>query len=383
MVQGDIWYNIEEFDLLSHNITVPGFSPLHPQAHCTQDGTLCQVTTGEAEINAATTMSALVNSPLFDLTQTYFLIAGIAGVNPRYATTGSVTFARYAVQVALQYEFDARQKPANFTTGYVPQGSYSPDQYPLEIYGTEVFEVNDSLRKLAVGFAKTAMLNDTQAAQAYRANYALNPSFTAGAAVPSVVECDTATADNYWSGSLLGEAFENTTRLFTNGTGLYCTTQQEDNATLEALLRGDLAERADFSRVIVMRTASDFDREFPGQTAAENLFGSPGGLIPSILNIRLAGLKVVQGIIEGWEEIFEHGVEPTNYIGDILGSLGGTPDFGPGSVTGLASTQHLFDRGMKRRKNPWFTKVSEFDFPSTFFLTTPVDREASILIQYT
>ncbi len=33
-------------------------------------------------------------------------VAGIAGINPKVATLGSVTFARYAVQVALEYEID-------------------------------------------------------------------------------------------------------------------------------------------------------------------------------------------------------------------------------------------------------------------------------------
>ena len=70
-----------------------------------------------AEINAANSMNALTFSGLFDFTKTYFMIAGIAGVSPKVATLGSVTFAKYAVQVALQYEFDAREIPANFTTG--------------------------------------------------------------------------------------------------------------------------------------------------------------------------------------------------------------------------------------------------------------------------
>ena len=70
-----------------------------------------------AEINAANSMNALTFSGLFDFTKTYFLIAGIAGVSPKVATLGSVTFAKYAVQVALQYEFDPREIPANFTTG--------------------------------------------------------------------------------------------------------------------------------------------------------------------------------------------------------------------------------------------------------------------------
>ena len=62
-------------------------------------------------------MTALTFSSLFDFTTTYFLIAGIAGIDPKAATLGSVTFAKYAVQVALQYEFDAREIPANYTTG--------------------------------------------------------------------------------------------------------------------------------------------------------------------------------------------------------------------------------------------------------------------------
>jgi len=88
--------------------------------------------TGESEINAATSVTALAFSGYFDLTKTYFMIAGIAGVNPEVATLASVTFAKYAIQVALQYEFDAREIPDNFSTGYVPLGAFSPDEYPQQ-----------------------------------------------------------------------------------------------------------------------------------------------------------------------------------------------------------------------------------------------------------
>jgi purine nucleoside permease len=111
------WYNIPEFNLLAQNITVPGLSPLYPDVHCTSDGSICQLTTGQAEINAASTIAALLYSSSFKLTSTYFLIAGISGINPNVATIGSVTFARFAVQVALQFELDAREKPPAFSTG--------------------------------------------------------------------------------------------------------------------------------------------------------------------------------------------------------------------------------------------------------------------------
>jgi len=331
--EGSAWYGIPEFDLLAHNITVPGLSPLYPDVHCTASGDICQVITGEAEINAASTISALVYSPLFNFTKTYFFIAGIAGVNPEVATLGSVTFARFAVSVALQYEFDAREIPDNFTTGYVPQGSTFPSEYPQSIYGTEVFEVNDALRQMAISWASTAALNDSTAAQAYRANYASTAAYKAGSMGPSVVGCDTATSDVYFSGNLLSEAFQNTTALYTNGSGIYCTTAQEDTATLEGLLRGAVANKTDFSRIIVMRTASDFDRPYAGESDIYNLFyADQGGFEPAIENIYLAGIKVVEGILQGWETTFEAGVTPTNYIGDIFGTLGGKPDFGPGSI---------------------------------------------------
>jgi len=147
--------------------------------------------------------------------------------------TKSVAFARYAVSVALQYEIDAREKPLDWNTGYFPQGSSSPTEYPSVLYGTEVFEVNEVLRQLAISFARTATLNDTADAMSYRALYASIAAYTPGSKPPSVVACDTATSDVYFSGALLGDAFENTTSLFTSGRGIYCTTQQEDNATLE------------------------------------------------------------------------------------------------------------------------------------------------------
>ncbi|ESZ90088.1 hypothetical protein SBOR_9526 [Sclerotinia borealis F-4128] len=341
--EADIWYENSYTsgsigNLLAKNITVPGFSPLFPQAHCLADGTVCQLTTGESEINAASTITALTLSIAFDLTSTYFLVGGIAGINPKHGTLGDVAFSKYAIQVALQYEFDAREKPENFTTGYFPQGSYAPDQYPTSIYGTEVFEVSEPLRDIAVAFAQKASLNDSSTSISYRALYEVESNtaqanrYQAATHAPTVITCDTATSDVYYSGTLLGEAFENTTALLTNGSGTYCMTAQEDNATLSALLRAALFKLVDFSRIIIMRTASDFDRPYPGASVEYNLlYSDQGGFEIAVQNIYLAGTEVIKGIIGEWDDRFEKGVVATNYVGDVFGSLGGEPDFGPGS----------------------------------------------------
>ncbi|EFX03883.1 purine nucleoside permease [Grosmannia clavigera kw1407] len=336
-----IWYsNLPSSglgNLMDVNITAPGLSMLFPHVHCVADHSICQMTTGESEINAASTVMAAVLSGKFDLTETYFMIAGIGGVNPKYSTLGGVALARYSVQVALQYEFDAREMPANWSTGYFGYGTEEPDVYPGNQYGTEVLEVSETLRDIAFGYASKANLTDDPIAAEYRARYAAAADgiYTAGTAVPSVVKCDTATSDVYYSGTILGEAFENVTKVWTNGTGEYCMTAQEDSAVLEVLVRLAIEGMVDFKRVILMRTGSDFDRPPPGITAFANLVTvDQNGFEIAIKNIYNAGIEIVKGILKNWDCTFKEGVTPTNYVGDIFGSLGGEPDFGPGSLTG-------------------------------------------------
>lgn len=75
-------------------------------------------------------------------------------------------------------------------------------------------------------------------------------------------------------------------------------------------------QTVDFSRIIVMRTASDFDRPWPGEAATTNLFyAEQGAFEPAVQNIYLAGIKVVEGILDGWNSTFAKGVNATNYIG--------------------------------------------------------------------
>ncbi|KAG9249059.1 purine nucleoside permease-domain-containing protein [Calycina marina] len=337
--EAQIWYEAAGMpgsfgNLLAVNITVPGLSPRYPQVHCIADGSVCQVTTCEAEINAASTLTALTLSTLFNLKKTYFLIGGIGGINPKQGTLADVAFPKYAVQVALQYEIDAREIPQDFSTGYFSFGTDAPNEYPLSIYGTEVFEVNEALRDIAVSYARTVKLNDSTDAIAYRTSYnSDDQSYNKALRTPSIITCDVATSDAWFSGRMLGEAFENTTTLLTNGSATYCITAMEDNATLAALLRASMRSTVDFSRIIIMRSGSNFDRQPPNSSAIHNLiYANQGGFVPAIENLFIAGNPIVKGILADWTLSFEKGIAPTNYVGDIFRTLGGNPDFGPGEM---------------------------------------------------
>ncbi|PON30934.1 hypothetical protein TGAM01_v200354 [Trichoderma gamsii] len=338
--EGQIWHDnfIQSGlgNLSSRVITTPGLSMLYTRIFCTQTGTVCQLTVGEGEINSAVSMTALILSSRFNLTQTYFLLAGIAGVNPRYATIGSVALARYSVQVALQYEIDPRSLPGDWPTGYIPYGRTYPFEYPCITYGTEVFELSANLRDAAYNFTQRAKLVDADEPRRYRALYgSMGESYRMAVRPPSVVKCDGATSDVYYSGEKLARAFENTTALWTNGTGAYCMSAQEDNAILEVLVRFAIEGFVDFSRIIAMRTGSNFDRPPPSLSDWEHLTrADQNGFHIAIANLYNAGIEIVRGILDNWNCTFEKGVAPANYIGDIFGSLGGHPDFGFGSITG-------------------------------------------------
>ncbi|KAH7319080.1 purine nucleoside permease [Rhexocercosporidium sp. MPI-PUGE-AT-0058] len=325
------WLSDESAIKFDQAIRVPGLSHGYEDVQYDTEKGVCLMTTGIALVNAALSVSVLTSSPLFDLTKTYFILSGIAGVNPKVATTGSVALAKFAVQVDIQLEFDAREIPESWTTGYLPIGAPAHGSFPGRFTGSEVFELNDNLRKLAISFAKDADLVDSEAAVANRALYAgsADGAFEAAASQkPSIIEGDVTASNMFFHGRHLAEGFEKLLKLYTSGQARYCMTAMEDTAVLAALLRAALQERVDFSRIILMRAGSNFDRS----PSLDNIISLPfvidhGGFQPACRNLYLSGMKVVGGILEAWAT-FEKGIKVENYVGDVFGSLGGTPDFG-------------------------------------------------------
>ncbi|BGO94510.1 hypothetical protein NBRC10512_000313 [Rhodotorula toruloides] len=302
-----------------------GASPLFPNVSCRRDRTVCIVTTGEAEINAASTIMALTLSTQFDLTSTYFLIAGIAGINPYMGTLGSAGFARFSVQSGLAYELDARQMPANWSTGYWALGTKAPGQLPnpSDLYGTEVFELNTNLLSRVLNITSGVKLNDSTTAQEYRKRFNYAPANEP----PKVFQGDALCSDAYFAGTLLSETWGNYTKLMTKGEGNYSTTAQEDNATLEVMVRAHKAGLVDYSRIVLLRTASDFDRA-PNATAdAYTAFeAEQGGFEPAIQNLVIAGKPFVDDVVKNWDSVYAAGIAPPvagngSFYGDVFGTI--------------------------------------------------------------
>lgn len=279
---------------LDEKIAVPGLSANYPEVSCDGDD-LCMMTTDMGYANAASSVTALLHSERFDLRNTYFLVSGIAGVDPADGTLGSAHWARYVVDGGLRHEIDDRQIPEDWTSNVLALGAERPGEEATWGAGTEVYRLNEQLVSTAFELTKDVELSDGATAQAYRQQYPA-PANRA----PFVSICDTVSSDTYWHGSLIGAEMQDWASLLTDGGANYCTTQMEDNATLTSLKRGADAGLVDFDRVAVMRTASNFDREAPGQSAAESLSATSGGFGPAVTNAYRTTSALAEGIIDDW-----------------------------------------------------------------------------------
>ena len=285
---------------LTEAVPVPGLLAESPALRCNTDD-VCLLTAGMGHANVAASTMAVTLDPRFDLKQTYFLIAGIAGIDPARGTLGTAAWARYLVDFGIAHELDAREMPRGWASGYFGIMTKGPGEKPKLEYHTEVAQLDEALLQKALALSRDVTLADSDTARAYRKRYREAPARQP----PTVTQCDTLGGDTWWHGHKLGEQARAWTRVLTDGKGVYCTTQQEDNATYNALARAAAAGKLDLKRLAVLRTASNFDRPHSGQTAYDSLMastsGGSGGFVPATQNLYAAGGPLVADIVLRWE----------------------------------------------------------------------------------
>ena len=258
------------------------------------------VVTGIGTAKAAATIMALGTDPRFDLSKAYWLVAGIAGIDPADGSLGSAAWAEWVVDGDLGHEIDAREIPSTWKTGYVPLRKSVPYELPRAADEGQAYHLNASLVEWAYRLTRDVKLQDTDGIKERREQFeganARRPPF--------VMKGDTLSSMTFWHGKLMDEWANDWVKYYTDGKGNFVTTAMEDTGTLQALTFLAKAHRADLARVMVLRTASNYDQPRPGITAAESLaetkIGRYSGFLPALDSAWRVGSVVVQEIARHW-----------------------------------------------------------------------------------
>ncbi len=262
------------------------------------------IVTGVGTARAAASIMALGMDPRFDLTKAYWLVAGIAGMDPEDGTLGSAAWARFVVDGDLAHEIDIREAPDEWETGYIPLRKSTPYELPLqEDLEGAVYELDESLASWAYELTRDVELPDSEQLQGAREPYGRYP---AAQEPPRVMRGDNLAAMTFWHGELLNDWANDWMRYFTDGRAEFTTSAMEETGTLQSLTFLDRAGKVDVGRVMVLRSGSNFTLQGDGSTAAESLAGEKKGdysaYLPSLEALWLAGRVVVTELVEGWSE---------------------------------------------------------------------------------
>jgi purine nucleoside permease len=282
---------------LTEALDVPGVpQPVHTNA----EHTVLGMVTGGTLINASASMMAMGLDPQFDLTHAYFIINGVAGVDPESASIGSAAWANFVVGDVMT-EIDVREAPTGWPYGLFPVGSTQPNPTTVSP-GSNVFALNPKLVAWAFEQTRGLKLPDDPDAAAFRAAYAGYPN---AQRPPFVLLGDDFASDHYWHGKILTQFANDFVKVYTGGRGNFVMTDMEDSGIMNALTRLDGIHRVDINRVLVLRTASNYSMQAPGGTAFDSLESPyPGGSQFANQSAWLCGSTVLHAILSHWDTAF-------------------------------------------------------------------------------
>jgi purine nucleoside permease len=295
-VPGEFQFWVER-EHLDEIVDFPGgVHPLRTNA----DHTILGMVSGTTLVNATASMMALGLDPRFDLTHAYFLINGIAGVDPQVASIGSAAWASYVIGDVAR-EIDGKDMPAEWPYGWFPVGAHAPNPPTVPIAPwtrSNLYVLNERLARWAFEQTKDLKLVDDDKVAAFRAEYTGYPE---AQRPPFVLLGDTFASDYYWHGATMTQFARDWVRLYTEGKGRFAMTEMEDSGFMNALERLAAMKRVDHDRVMVLRTGSNYSMPRPGHTAFESLTAPYIGSRVALESAWLCGSTVLHRILAEWK----------------------------------------------------------------------------------
>lgn len=282
------------------NVRIPFPQSWH-DLYYNPDTQILAMVTGVGTARSATATMALGLDPRFDLSKAYWLVAGIAGIDPQDASIGSAAWARYSVDGDLVHEIDAREIPKGWASGFFALDRKGPDDLNPPDTDGRTFAMNPKLVDWAYALTKDTPLPDDPGVAAARAAYKGYPN---AQRPPFVLIGDQLSAMTFWHGKLMNDWANDWVKRATQGKGEFVTSAMEETGTFQALTYLDKVGRADKQRVMLLRSGSNYSMPPPGVTAADNLLRENegySGMRASLESLYLVGSKVVDELLDHWD----------------------------------------------------------------------------------
>ncbi|GAB3018851.1 purine nucleoside permease [Spirosoma pulveris] len=298
---GEFQYWVERLPLPQ---TIP-FPQGYRNLRYNPDKQVLGICTGMGTARSAASIMALGMDPRFDLSHAYWLVAGIAGIDPQDGSAGSAVWAEWLVDGDLAHEIDPREMPKEWSTGYLPLRRTKPYEQPVQDNDfTVAIHLNPSLANWAFDLTKNIKLADSETLQKMRAVYR---DFPEARKPPRVMMGDHIAAMTFWHGKYLNDWANDWVDYWTKGKGNFVTSAMEDTGTGQSLQWLTNAGKADINRYMVLRTASNYTMQPSGVTAAQNLTNGGKAVgerytayIPALEAAYQAGSLVVNKVVADW-----------------------------------------------------------------------------------
>jgi len=263
------------------------------------------VLTGVGPARAAAAIMVLGLDPRFDLSHAYWLVAGIAGIDPADGSIGSAAWATWLVNGGLSHQIDAREIPTSWSTGYFPLSSHEPYANTIKTTGSkntngEVYQLNSDLANWAFELTKDVPLTDYPEMQKVREQYVAYPN---AQKKPFVLKGDHLASATFWHGVLLNDWANDWVAFWTNGEGNFVTSGMEDTGTYQSISFLHEAGKVNKNRFMVLRTASNYTQPYKGLTAVENIKQENtgyAGMKSAVESAYTVGSKVINTITDNW-----------------------------------------------------------------------------------
>jgi purine nucleoside permease len=265
------------------------------------------IVTGEGAERGAASIMALGSDPRFDLSHAYWIVAGIAGVDPLRASVGSAAWANWVVNGDQGFELDARDMPAGWATGIVPFQRTAPYALPVpaadSIRGQEAYRLDPGFVAWAYRLTRTTPLPDDARLRALRRPYAHLPN---ARRAPFVLVGDSLCGDRFFIGAHMSAWARRWVAYWTRGSGRFVMTAEEDAGIMQSLTFLAQAKRIDARRILVLRTGSNFIAPAAGNNAYALLVhdANPSGESASREAFEAAfrvGRRVVDELANHWQ----------------------------------------------------------------------------------